>query len=366
MGVGDQSEKKRRRINKFVKKHFPNATKENRGKGEEWVFLCPFCKGGTSGEVKFNLNPERGVCRCWRASCGWRSTVEWFVAHYLDVEFPRAVEIVNGEEATTEEGVIKDLQMVEDQIERDFKTSVYESDDDTVHAWVSGSTLFSRADDAFQYDVRRWLEKDRGYDPDDFLDTHDLYKPPETSHALNGRVLFKVQTGNSNGYLAYAYRDGLDRKTLNPPGSVLSKMLYNYDEAKKNDRMFVCEGVFDAARLMEYGLPAVCTFGVNVSETQESLMLDANLDELCFVFDHGAEEMAHEMAQQISHQDPDLIGSVLTFDEELVDNFEPKMDPDDASFADIKRMFKRRHMYKQDRNTRLNYVLKQAEQKLSS
>ena len=326
----EQNPKKIKKIKRFVEKHFPDATSKKVSGGEEYRFLCPFCRGGRTREVSFDLNPVRGACRCWRASCGWRSSIEWFVKHYLGVSYPRAVEIVGAGEAGTVEEVMADLKMLEElntnQIDEDYGS------EDVVTAWIDGATPLDESDWLIQKDVKEWIENKRGYDFEEFSSIHEIWVPPQIG-AYEDRVLFSIECRNSVGYLLYAIDNRVEPKTLNPSGKVLSNMIYRWDEIKNSRVVFVCEGFFDAARLTSYGYNATCLFTTYISNRQAFLLSEMAAEEICFIFDHGVESLAREAAKLVSEYSPDKDLSVINICEEyyIGDNWKDGIDPDDLT-----------------------------------
>lgn len=355
----EQNQKKRKKIIEFVEKHFDDAKAHDRGKGFEYRFLCPFCNGGNTQERSFDLNPVTGACRCWRASCNWRSSVEWFVKHYLDVPYQRAVEIIGGEEAETPEELQKDLRVLGEQMERYHKRSDINSERDSIDVWVRGSKpltdehrLFSR--------ISAWIKDERGYNVEKFLEQHNLYVPPQIGR-FDGRVLFEVRSDGDRAYLAYAFNQNLERKTLNPSGKVLSQMLYNYDKVKRNRVIIVCEGIFDSARLYSYGFGATSLFGVNASPRQLRMLSDTNAEEICVALDHGTLKRAKELAMEIGEYIPDKRVSILRIDEKQWISslkFEKGTDPDDLSEKQFMEYWKHRLRKASGEKDRLRIKLK--------
>jgi|AntRauTorcE11897_2_1112592.scaffolds.fasta_scaffold02076_5 DNA primase len=354
----EQNEKRTSKIIDFVEAHFPDATAHNRGQGVEYRFLCPFCHGGNNSEAVFDLNPVTGACRCWRATCDWRSSVEWFVMHYLDVSFERAVEIVSGEKASNLEELRADLQVLEKQFERRHKRSEVEPEHESIDTWVQGSKPLKAH--PLREKVESWIKDIRGYDVDTFLSQHELYIPPQMGQ-FKGRVLFEVKSDGDRAYLAYAVDRSLERKTLNPSGKILSQMLYNYDRVKNGKILFVCEGIFDSARLLSFEAYATSLFGVNISPRQLRLLADTKAEEIVVCLDHGTEKKARDIATKIGEFAPDKKVSILRINEkhwQMGFPFEKGMDPDDLSEEQFLTYFKYRIRKSQGERDRLRIKMK--------
>ena len=63
-----------------------------------------------------------------------------------------------------------------------------------------------------------------------------------------------------------------------PRGLKVNEMLYNYDRVIGENVLIVTEGMFDVWAYHEIGLPAVCTFGANISHQQYVLLLQTGAD----------------------------------------------------------------------------------------
>jgi hypothetical protein len=281
----------------FIERNFEQeAQKRTSGStGEEIRIFCPFCHGGASREFSFDINITKGVTRCWRATCGYNGSIGWFIKDFLGVPYSKAMEILEGEAG---------LSLPDLQASISFASTKIEERYNNIDPLVLGETIDVWPDhvNALDWkngfdDVCEWLDE-RGYDPFTFLDQHDLYWPQQLGK-FEDRVLFKVSTFLHRAYLAYAIDRNILPKTVNPPGSVLSKMLYNYNRAYYGETIFVCEGIFDSARLMSWGLSAVSVFGVNMSLEQIYLLSKTKAKEICVLFDNGAEDKSVKAVKAI-------------------------------------------------------------------
>lgn len=73
-----------------------------------------------------------------------------------------------------------------------------------------------------------------------------------------------------------------EKKVLYPKGTKTSRMLFNYDHAKKRSRVMLVESVLDA---IAAGPLAMAVFGTSLSATQVGLLLASRAQEIAFVFD---------------------------------------------------------------------------------
>lgn len=324
--------KKIKKVKLFIENHFPDATSKEVGGGEEYRFQCPFCHGGDKGEVSFDLNPHSGAARCWRASCAWAGSVEWFVSQYLDVDFPRAVEIVGGGVATSLEELNADLKMLSKHSRTAHKGNLEIKNDETVSAWIDGAVPFEEAPLKMSTEIKKWIQNIRGYDFEAFTEMHDIWVPPQR-FAWEGRAMFSLKCEDNLGYLLYAMRPGMDPKTLNPHNKVLSNMLYKFEHVKHSPVVFICEGFFDAARILSWGLSATPLFSTYLSPKQIQMFSEMDAKELCICFDAGVSKIARKAANELAEYIPDKRISILRLDKKYLPKgvWHEGIDPDDLT-----------------------------------
>lgn len=353
---------------------FPNI--KEREYGKEYIFLCPFCEGGSSGEISFNVNVDKGTARCWRASCNFGGSVEWFIHKYLDIPYKQAHELVHGDEELTLESVDKDLDLIEEDIDRQFYESMQKITSGTKNynesAWVEGSEPIEDSDSEIVSRFINWIHR-RGYDYENFVDMHNIYIPPQQG-VMEDRVLFEVLTEGNRAYQAYSL-DESDLKTLNPGGGILSsKMLYKYDLCAKikPKRVFVCEGIFDVARILSFGFAAVCGFGVYLSKRQTNLLSNLNVDEIVICFDHIKSDDQHdgvkeEIANDLMDSVLDKDISIMDINEEnyLGDDFKDGTDPDDLTKEQFLEYWKNRRKVVDDSKL-LEHTLSEMESEMKT
>lgn len=328
------------RAEEFVSKHFPNATLRDTHGGREWRDVCPFCHGGRTREESFDMNTSTLVARCWRASCGFAGTFGWFIHKYLEVPYPRAVEILGGEEESSLENLSLDLQLLNKHIEQRRGALHGHTDASRISAWVEGSISIKNAPETLVQPHRAWIETVRGYDWEEFNKIHDLFIPPQYG-AYKNRILFSVTCKDDRGYLLYAIEPDIYPKTLNPSGRVLSSMIYQFDRIKNAPVIFICEGIFDAARLLSYGFAATCTFSTNISKAQIQLLSETSAKEICVTYDAGAGDKAKRVARELGEYISDKTISYIRMEPELftIDEWKDGIDPDEISEEQFTRLF---------------------------
>jgi len=79
------------------------------------------------------------------------------------------------------------------------------------------------------------------------------------------------------------------RKSLFPFGSLMSEVLYGYNEIKEKSlkKLFVVEGIWDVLRIRKYRFEATCSFGDKVGFTQAILLSETNAKEIYLMLDGG-------------------------------------------------------------------------------
>lgn len=291
----------KKNLEKFVLKKYPDAIRKENHMGAEYRFKCPFCQGGRSGELSFDINIEKGAAHCWRAKCGWSGTSSWFVSQILNISPKEAYDFLSGDIDVSIETLMAEVEGLQAAIQDRFSLPDEVMSANSYNAfWESSEFLFESDKEEI---VCNWIQG-RGYDVDKFLQHHEVFIPPSLPD-WEGYVAFVVETNISRTYLLYLY--DLSRlspknpKTRNPPGDVLSSMLYNYNNIINSDKpLFIVEGFFDAARLISWGYNAVCTFGTNMSDYQAYLISRTKASEVCVMYDNGADKYAKKAVSKLA------------------------------------------------------------------
>lgn len=321
----------KRNFTTLVEKHFQDTEMFERRTGTEIRTICPFCHGGASGEASFDINLDKGVTRCWRGTCGYSGSAAWFVKDFLSVTYPEALDILEGDGVGSISELQASLAFMEKKIEEKHEAPAENILGETIEEYITGSQPVQELD--IYDDVVTWLER-RGFDPCLFLEQNTLHGVPYQGR-YSGRALFEVTTLDHIAYLAYSISPEIKPKTLNPKGNVLSRMLYNYNDAADGSVIFVCEGVFDAARLKSWGLDAVAIFGLNMSVEQVYLLSKTSAKEICLMLDHGTTEKAIEIVKLISQFILNKDITVITIEKEGAD-------PDDLTYEEVSELFSKR------------------------
>jgi hypothetical protein len=111
------------------------------------------------------------------------------------------------------------------------------------------------------------------------------------SGKYNGRLIFPFKCDGNRSFVAYS-AIGQKPKTLNPPGGMNDRMIYQYDQMNKLGKelcgirsLVVVEGIFDCLRLTTYGYPAIALLGSFLSKNQAILLSDISFDKIIFMLD---------------------------------------------------------------------------------
>jgi len=329
----------------FVRLHLSmdGLDEHEKAKGLEIRVQCPFCRGGQKNEFSFDINIDRGVARCWRTTCGWAGTGHRLYAEVLNISKRDAYVALAGDSGVDQ--VVSDFEAF-DKLWLASLWSNVEDVDDTFNERVAGSVELMDANDDVIEEVREWIEN-RGYDFFKFIEIHSILIPPQFQK-WEGYVLFEYFTNGNRTYQGYKFKKellGLDvrpgteysiPKTM-AASSRIKDSLYRYDELKPAGAVILCEGIFDAARLLSYGYQATCSFSTSVKEIQAYLLSQLNTKEIVVFFDYGADDDAYAVAKLISKycESRDIKVS-------LVKVTKLKADPDNLSEKEVSFFLKRR------------------------
>ena len=97
----------------YVRKYYSEIDENNR-KGEI-TLLCPFCGGGSKHLNTLSVNYEKGVVRCWRATCGFKGSAKTLIAEHLKIPPEEAKKVLSGESKSPMQ-LKSDLDFVEESI----------------------------------------------------------------------------------------------------------------------------------------------------------------------------------------------------------------------------------------------------------
>lgn len=110
----------------------------------------------------------------------------------------------------------------------------------------------------------------------------------------NGRLIFPFKCDGNVSFVAYTTMDQKP-KTLNPPGGMNDRMIYQYDAMNKlgGSSLIVVEGIFDCLRLQIYGYHAVALLGSFLSKNQALLLNNIPFHKIIFMMDGDVGKKAY-------------------------------------------------------------------------
>ena len=294
-------------LESFTRLHLSEhgLSEQHKEKGVELRVRCPFCDGGDHKEFSFDVNIDRGVARCWRATCGWRGTGHKLYAEVLGISRREGWEALSG--GDSEEQVVNDFDAFDKLwMSQLFRTPDVSALDFDEH--VPGSKPLMDADDEIIEEIREWIEG-RGYNFFDFIKTHRLIVPPQFQK-WEGYVLFEYDTNGNTTYQGYKFAKDLQGLDVRPgttyriPKTMagshnIKQSLYRYDELKPRAAVMLTEGIFDAARLLSYGFQATCSFSTGLADYQAYLLAQLKPKEIIVFYDYNTEKESQRAANTI-------------------------------------------------------------------
>lgn len=257
---------------------------------------CPFC----GGDKTLNMSLSSGKHTCWKATCHYKGG-KFFVlyAALKDITWTEAGKLLRRKIPELTEGVKTSLDFLSDGAGWAFDET---DDEENAIESMFGENTFERVtpDHPQWKSFSRWVGRTRSpsYSPSWFFDRFSVNYTDRFPYSQ--RAIFRIETEDIVGYLAYAMDKETMPKTLNPKGSILSRCLFNYNDLERDDWLFVCEGLFTAARPIRAGFDAVATFGTSVSYSQLDLLRRVKHKNIVFMYDYGAGAKAKKNARKLA------------------------------------------------------------------
>jgi len=310
-------------------------------KKDEYICNCPFCDKNEN-HYDFTINTEKMVMNCWRGfdrRCESGHNVLTLLSFYYDVSFERAKELVK-EKFETENSLLRLKKKLKNLDNR----RILQIDTQKI-LWDMPRGVESIEEPVTDggKKAKKWLLKTRKIP----LELITAIKPyyfgknvDKRWRKYNDRVFFPVVSKSNKAWIAYSMDKKSTKKrpkTMNPPGSILSNMLFMYDFCFDSKIIVVCEGIFDALRMFMFGYAAVAIFGVNISGSQLDLLNDLDADELVVCLDPDANKVVVDSKGRKSSKSFKLAREVEQFFLGDVSIMKLKReDPDRSSFKEIR------------------------------
>ena len=119
-----------------------------------------------------------------------------------------------------------------------------------------------------------------------FIDKIQLINKKGEAYTLFNRIFFPIYFDEK--YVGFSLRrveeSDIMKWSHQPRDFNVGRILYNYDNVADEEEIIIVEGIYDVLAFVEIGIPAVCTFGSNLSTEQRDLLLKTGAD-ITFAYD---------------------------------------------------------------------------------
>lgn len=312
--------------------------RQHQTKPDEVFWDCPFCDPFKKHH-DFTFNIEKLQGSCWRGAspkCDHGFNIYSLIAEFYGIDYEKAREFVesNFVDADTIRRVRRLITGLLEKGNRMIPSLGYEF----ASEWPPTQSLVEPASPGAQV-AREWLLNTRKMPPEII----EMIGPRYLGQVADGhwrvysdRVFFPISSAGSSAWLAYRVGNDDSRpKTMNPPGAVLSKLMFLYDfYTESPNPVLICEGLFDALRLFVYGANATCVFGTNISDIQIDMLNRLPCQEVvvCLDGDDAGRTRTPAMVEKLLDF---YLGQVSVMSLE-------HGDPDELSFSDYERLYNQR------------------------
>lgn len=237
--------------------------KLRRGTGPERILECPVC----TKPYHLYYNTKNNLWFCQR--CGEGGNHIRFIMIHKGVSLPEAIGII-------EEGTTFSISAIRKRISSYIEKM---SEDTLDYKMVVSPPLHSKPVSKGRYPK---FFSSRGYDKKTVI----FFQPRvcEKSPYFN-RIIFPFSCDGHRSFVAYATNSYMEKKTLNPPGTRNSELIYGYDLWKKCKTLVVVEGLTDVIRLTHYGYYSNGLLGKNISDSHIHLLYKHPCEEICLCYD---------------------------------------------------------------------------------
>lgn len=153
-------------------------------------------------------------------------------------------------------------------------------------------------------------------------------------HFLRNRIVFPVFEDHTKKFYIGRKIDEYSkypRYLYYPEGIKKSDYLFNYDCVKSADEIIICEGIFDAIQISNFGFShVVALFGSSISKKQEEKIWELNAENLvlCFDGDKKGFDIAYDVANLFLNKDVRVM------------LFNTNLDPAEITYRDFEKLYK--------------------------
>lgn len=281
----------------FLKKEFPNGVEFNGSHGRELVIdciadNCPNPKQHMYVNIK-SLDPKHDKCFvCHR--CGLSGNHRAFLVAYYKMPYYQIVKQF-GDLYGKEEDFFLSTKHFAKSLKNDFDLNEIISKEP--ECIINLPTCYNALEKQTKFLITRNIP----------LSIIKKFKIGICDTGFyNGRLIIPVMTGNNKSFIAYnqlgkksmaIYKElsklnpenklfnKKKKKILNPIGSLSAILLFNYNNIKKSNILFIHEGVTDVFRTTLNGYQAVAIFKSHISEYQAILISNLPVKEVCLMLD---------------------------------------------------------------------------------
>ena len=334
-------------LERWIQREF--GAKRNNSRPGEYIWDCPFCDTDKKHH-DYTFNVKKQIGNCWRGQnekCESGHNLATLVSLYYGVDFEKAKEFIKksfdgGPILEKIRRKLSNTTRIEDfgLIEIDEPKIIWNMPHESQEISIP-NTPGTRV-------ALKWLTEKRKIPLEVVSLISPVWLPINVTNRwkkYNRRVLFPVRSDGNKGFLAYSTDDddSSRAKTMNPPGSILSNMLFLYDLYRKSTKpIIICEGIFDALRLFIFGYNAVCVFGTGITSAQIQLLNQLSAEEVIVCLDANASgagegslsKRADKMARKLRDEYFHYISIIRLLEK----------DPDDTEFELFKQFYDKREV----------------------
>lgn len=287
--------------------------------GSEWAIPCPDCDDGRTKEYRLWFNVERNLGVCYRCHKSFNAASLLREVDGLNrVQTLQALQDLAG-------GVGMSMENLREKVEQFFYADDVEDVKLARLPVMAMPEGFVRAARVARTAWPRYL---RERIPEETVLFHRLGWCTR-GYYRNRLIVPVVLHGDVVTFVARDMTGKAAKKVLYPKGSKTSRILFNYDVAKKHKRIVLVESVFDA---MHVGPNATAIFGTHLSDHQVEMIHASQAREAVLLFDGDDAGRAGAIVAA------KRLGSSLTV---RVATLPDGKDPDDLPASRLERIVKR-------------------------
>ena len=222
--------------------------RKGRASGDNWMYTCPFHKGGQERKPSFGISKVDGTCHCF--ACGWVGSL------------PEMISAVFGYDdsgAYGEKWLSRNFLALSVELRKPLEINMTRA----VSRLAQRAPGFTEQElDSYRY-VHPYMYE-RGL-TDELIEEFDVGYDMKTS-----AITFPCYY--ADGTPAFIARRSVKTKYFNYPEDV-EKPVYGADRfyRKEYDFAVICESIFNALTCWKWGLPAVALLGTGAREQYEIL-----------------------------------------------------------------------------------------------